>query len=159
VAEVSQDDILAGMRTMARVVGNPEAVNLSREADYKAARARIDALIEHRRVEELPDGRLRYHLTTPIELDSTGVKIEHLTFSKPTVGIIRRSSGIDGDERVAFMIKNLSDEIPDDKTLDKIDGCEWDDIAEVCLFPFEHRPPRFTGDDPGASRPDSGEKS
>lgn len=152
----NNDEILSAMAVIARVVSQPENVRIARETEYRAARARLDALILDGRVEELPDGRLRYHLETSITMGETGAAIEFLTFKRPTVGTVRASSGFQGDERVAYLIKSLAGEIPDDKTLNKIDGSEWDDIAEVCLFPFEFRPPRV-GAGPVESPIDSGE--
>jgi hypothetical protein len=59
---------------------------------------------------------------------------------------------------MAFLIKTLCKEIPDNKTLNQIDGSEWDDISEVVQFPFVHPPSRMSGDLPPSNPATSGDE-
>ena len=152
------DDLLAGVRAISAALRDPQGVRVADEVEYNAKRARLDVLIEDRRVEELPDGLLRYHLTTSIKMGPE--TIEALTFKRPTVGTIRSASrfGTGTDEWAAFLIKTLCKEIPDDRTLNQIDGSEWDDVVEVVQFPFAHTPCRTSGENPPDGPASSGSK-
>lgn len=139
---IDRDNIVTAVGDIAEALGDVDALRKAKLADYESKRARIDLLIEDRRVEELDDGLLRYHLTKSIK-DEAGQVIEYLTFKRPTVRVIREGAKHRvPEEWGAYLIRVLSKEIADDATLGRIDGAEWDDIVEVVQFPFEHAPSR-----------------
>jgi len=154
--DVDRDALVSAIGNIAEAMSDVDALRKSLDVDYADKRARIDLLIEDRRVEELDGGILRYHLITPIT-DQANQKIEYLTFRRPTVGTIRKASRYSGDEWAAYLIRVLSHEVADDATLDRISGEEWDAIVEVVRFPFTPRPTRRGADRPASPASSGGQ--
>jgi hypothetical protein len=146
---VDRDDVVAAVSAISDAVGDIDALRAAQVARYNDRTARLELLKQDRRVTEtrgeefIPDGLLRYHLNTPIQ-DMTGSEVKTITFRKPTVQNVRKASRYSSmDEWTAYMVKDLSYEIADDETLNKIDAAEWDAIVEVARFPFEFAPTRI----------------
>lgn len=149
-ADIERDNLIVAVGQIADALGDVDGLRAAQEAGFRDQQAKLNLLMEDRRVtktqgdpDNIPDGLLRYHLSTPI-FDDAKQKIEAITFRKPTVGTIRAASRyVSEEEWTAFVIKTLSYEIADDNTLNRIDAAEWDAIVEVAKFPFVCAPSRI----------------
>jgi hypothetical protein len=129
-------------------VASADSARQMQLTEYDRAKARMDVLIEDKRVEVLPDGRYRYHLDEPIRLGKSkeSMGVETLTFDRCPLGTWRESCRIpDPNDRVFYLMTKLCVETKDATILDQMDANQWDAIVEVIEFPLERppsRPPR-----------------